>query len=458
LLLGALKIKEIAAAEYSAMALRITLLPPEMLQTVFQFAGEDARTLLNIEKTCRNFQQIVAVDATWKFVPTYIVLRHPTLRRFKRKRVKEHFDFLGCSSNRMRACLCQSIDYIRGAQKSGSSFYESFLDLEEWKELVQDALLFHSDRMGLGELEDDIFLLRKDTMCVLGEIVQTAMISLLSKANSVSCTIAEAMQKYPILTRMDLHHELVSRLLGLNQDFVPPDSEQETELLPEDGTRTAIIHRFSRMAGIVRMANDTYDLVWAAFVNIILMLVGPACRELLETNERGNGKRRLTANESHYSVPPLSKFKICEGCGYPHECLHTVVPKQIQDVAKALGLASKVYGFDNTESLGRDSTLSAQIEMDYEEFEEEEEGVSSDEHSSGDEQSDCDSSTDGSPDEVADADMAEVRNDEDAESENSSPSNGSENDAVEDGMESSADRLGDEESQAARNVRYCVIS
>jgi hypothetical protein len=54
--------------------------------------------------------------------------------------------------------------------------------------------------------------------------------------------------------------------------------------------------------------------------------------------------------------------------------------------------------------------------------------------------------------------MAEVRNDEDAESENSSPSNGSENDAVEDGMESSADRLGDEESQAARNVRYCVIS
>lgn len=166
----------------------------------------------------------------------------------------------------------------------------------------------------------------------------------------------------------------------------------------------------------------------------------------------------MTANESHYSVPPLSKFKICEGCCYPHEYLHTLVPKQIQDVAKALGLASKVYGFDDKHYLGHDSTLSAQIEMDYEEFEEDEKGFSSDEHSSGDEPSDCDSSTDGSPDEVADADMAEVRNDEDAESENSSPSNGSENDAVEDGMESSADRLGDEESQAARNVRYCVIS
>jgi hypothetical protein len=26
---------------------------------------------------------------------------------------------------------------------------------------------------------------------------------------------------------MHLRHELVSRLLGLNQDFVPPDSEQD---------------------------------------------------------------------------------------------------------------------------------------------------------------------------------------------------------------------------------------
>lgn len=449
----------LAAAESPTMAPQLTHLPPELLQTVFQFAGSDAKTLLNVEKLCRKFRQVVSVNATWKFVPTvcrFVISTRGSKLSWKSRKVDANgTDFLGCLSHRMRACLCQSFAYMRAAQKSGSSFYESILDPEEWSGLVQGALVSHSNRVGLGDLEDDTFILRSDTMCVLGEIAQTAMISLLSRANSLSCTIAEATQKYPILTRMHLRHELVSQLLGLKQDFIPAGSEQAfvreaTELLP-DGTRTAIVHFFARKAGIVRMANDTHDLVWASFINITLMLLGPACRELMEENEKGNGKRLLASNEHPYSVPPLSKFEICADCGYPHEFFHTLVPGQIQDAAKALGLAYKVYGFP---SASRNDPLNAQIEMDYEDIEEEEEdeGIPSEERSSGGDES----SNDGG---AADADMAEVHNEEDAESQNNLFSGGSENDAVvELDMEASADRPGDEESQATRNVGSCVIS
>ena len=305
------------------MAMQLPHLPPELLQTVVQFAGSDAKTLLNIEKSCHKFRQIVAVDATWKFVPTVCRIRETRGGECVWIRCKagdNGKDFLGCLSNRTRACLCQSLAYIRTTQKSCKSFYESILDLEEWRDLVQDALVLHYNRMGLDDFEENTFILRSDTLCVLGEIVQTAMIRLLSRANSVSCTIAEATQKYPILTRMHLRHELVSHVFvpvgNDKQSFVPADSEQDfvneaTELLPDNETLTAIVHRFSRAAGIVRMANDTYHLAWAAFVNLLLRLLGPACRELMEMNERGNGKRLLASNESHYSVPPLSKFEIC---------------------------------------------------------------------------------------------------------------------------------------------------
>lgn len=89
------------------MALQLTSLPPELLQTVLQFAASDAKILLNTEKSCRALRQVVAVDATWKFVPTvcrfvvkgtgnnYVTWKRSTVGADKDK------DFLGCTSHRI---------------------------------------------------------------------------------------------------------------------------------------------------------------------------------------------------------------------------------------------------------------------------------------------------------------------------------------------------------------------
>jgi hypothetical protein len=338
--------------------------------------------------------------------------------------------------------------------------------------------------MGLGDLmedEEQVWILRSDTLCVMAEIVQTAMIGLLSRAYSVSCTIGEATQKYPILTCENLRHELVFELLNFKKGFVPKHDDQEfvfeaTELLNEPD-RTSIIHCFSRSAGIVRIANNAYDLIWATFVNITLSLLGPGCRELMEVNEKGSGKRVLALNESPRSTPPLSKPVFCLDCGYPHAYIHTPVPCQIENAAKALGLSYKVYGFDtDIYSMNSDTALASQLERDYEysdrtvdnndphemDLNFEEAGVvmsdESDADSSDENGYESESSNDGSHDELLGDVILETHNEVDMDLEDlsdsvDSASNGVVGDVIEDPLGD-----GDEYVRTTRNGHHCVIS
>ena len=54
-------------------------------------------------------------------------------------------------------------------------------------------------------------------------------------------------------------------------------------------------------------------------------------------------RRTLPPNESVRNVPPLSKQKMCH-CNWMIHYIHILVPWQIENTAKSLGLPHKVYG------------------------------------------------------------------------------------------------------------------
>lgn len=127
----------------------------------------------------------------------------------------------------------------------------------------------------------------------------------------------------------------------------------------------------SHRAGIARMSNEAFELACTAMINIIGLLIRPACTELISINERGNGKRLLAPGQSIFRVPPLSLAPVCYFCEGVHEYVHTLVPRQVEDAAKSLGITDQVYNDYLLDSDMQDE-FSLQMESRYEYQDEEE--------------------------------------------------------------------------------------
>mmetsp|Transcript_27679 Transcript_27679/g.50123 ORF Transcript_27679/g.50123 Transcript_27679/m.50123 type:complete len:108 (-) Transcript_27679:427-750(-) len=100
--------------------------------------------------------------------------------------------------------------------------------------------------------------------------------------------------------------------------------------MPDERYSDSIIFLLSRRAAIARLTNEAIKLAWTALVNMIALLIRPACTELVSGNERGTGKRVLAPGQSIFTVPPLSLSIVCPYCQEVHECVHTLVPRQIE--------------------------------------------------------------------------------------------------------------------------------
>jgi len=344
------------------MPLLLTDLPNELLQHILMFAGSDAKSLLNCEKTCRILRDVTRNDKTWRCIPNSCLWWDEKVGLVRMKVTNDH-EYLGYTSNRMRACICYVHGLIMKEAARDSSPLAAVLNEDDWIGLVYAVLDSQSDSIGI-DIETELFNFRRDTLFVLAEIAQASVIRLLSRANTVSSTIAATVGKYPILTCDNLRHELVHEIIDSLESIVPRNNDSGREFvlaaceLLSEVERHAIVRRLSRRAGIVRMSNDAYDLAWGTFIHMILMLLRPTCVKLVTLNERGNGKRMLGPSETISKVPPLSKTPLCDDCGNAHFCLHTPVPKQIEDTAKSLGLPHLIYGIV--------SLSESEVEEDYE--------------------------------------------------------------------------------------------
>ena len=194
------------------------------------------------------------------------------------------------------------------------------------------------------DMEFNRFLFRRDTLDTLAEIVQHTMIVVLSRAHDVSCAVASATNTFPIMTEQDFSHGTT----GFIKDLIPTDDDlvdASLQLLPE-ATRDAIVRRLSRLAGVVRMTNQVYKLAWATLIHVILLLIRPGCMEMVGANPSDmneEGKRVLSTKESIRTVPPHSMPAMCTEC-MEVILIHKIVPQQIKNAAKELGLVDTVYG------------------------------------------------------------------------------------------------------------------
>lgn len=336
------------------MTLLLSEFPFELLQRVIVFAGSDVKTLLRCERTCHAFRNVVANDMTWNEVPALerlVQMIHPNFR--------DNFEPLSLSFFKSRREFTSATFAIANVWwnqvHSSENVFAHYLGADGFETFIQaEPRLCAPERNHVCEflqrfagidMEFSRFVFRRDTLDTLAEIVHHTMISVLSRAHDVSCAVASATDTFPIMKEEDFFHGTA----GFIKDLLPTDNDlvdASLQLLPE-ATRDAIVRRLSHLAGVVRMTNQVYKLAWATLVHTILLLIRPGCMKMVGANPREaideDGKRVLSKNESIRTVPPHSVPGICTEC-MEVILIHKIVPQQIQDAAKELGLVDTVYG------------------------------------------------------------------------------------------------------------------
>jgi hypothetical protein len=346
------------------MTLLLTDLSRDVLKSIVVFAGNSVKALLNCERTCQKLYEIVQDDTTWSHVPVLSALvetipndREPLPRSF-------------FNSFREYACVTNAILVSWREQQRSENILLDVLGAKQFAAMIHSADPRHccrcapNDNDVCGFLRNfaqldrkpHIFDFRGDTLSTLVEIVSTTLIRVLSHAHEVSCILASATGKYPIMTCEIFKHGMKSfseELMPTIFDTENLGGEQLFEnaalglLRNEPVLRDTIILRLSHRAGIIRMEKDVFNLAWCTLIRTMLLVLRPACVEMVGSNPiasiRGETRRILLPNESICAVPPLSTIGDCSAC---HEVayIHTLVPKQLEDSAKKLGLPFKVYG------------------------------------------------------------------------------------------------------------------
>jgi hypothetical protein len=329
-------------------------IPDVCIQQILYFVS-DPKDFRSVELTCRKMERIMRCgdddddDEQWKHC-------QGSWRS-------------GVTTNRLRACVHENLGRIReiqgkpdgpiseplghirqtrqGKSKSTRNVIMDDLDVNDWKTLVNDVLqCFRSENRLHGT---DAFFLRGDTLAVLVESVQFYMTEQLKRADLVSHHRL-GRNKYPEMSRDD--YELAEQLLlgvhgqSLDSTFRRVLNFEDlsiTYLNTEDfhvstlldrSTRDAIIRKLAFNAGVVKMESCVYDIAWESLIQLIVVLVTPACTELVQISEQlESGRKRSRDTTDMRMVPPPPALELISGIS-----LHTLVPRQIEDAASCLGI------------------------------------------------------------------------------------------------------------------------
>lgn len=289
-------------------------LPNEIVQKIVILAAGDVKTMFRCEQTCKVLHQVVKDDKTWEFLPGV-------------SRWTEHDKYERLLFNRQRACVHAALISIREEQKQTDNIFVSELGVQGWSSLVNTVVSRFVLVEGM-DLQHEIFHLRGDTLFVLAELVQANIIWFLDRAiiSQIHSLTERFEQSYPVVTAQDLnfsHAIAVDLLHGFTTSlhhFPAPNSSTRTEeamdVLSEDTRlRDHIVRRLSRLAGIPKMENIVYDIVWCAIVRFVYMFVRTACWELVDIKETGDSeKRMLHPGQTIRDISPISTSFKCDCC------------------------------------------------------------------------------------------------------------------------------------------------
>ncbi|CAB9502434.1 expressed unknown protein [Seminavis robusta] len=216
------------------------------------------------------------------------------------------------------------------------------------------------------------FPLRGDTSAVLMNLVESCLISQLERARTMAFhRTRHDPSQYPSVSLVDfqaqdqLHSFLFTtgdvktsgtiypglKLLGLSP-LPAVKAAIDSGVNFDETKRFQIVRRLAYAAGITKMDNAMFDLVWAQLVQLIIMLLWPGCVRLVhdEIQNDPGARQNLHGVQTMRDVPPPSyrsaRPHACAVCEEQNEIVHTIVPGQVEHAAKGLGIAHKVYGLE----------------------------------------------------------------------------------------------------------------
>jgi hypothetical protein len=322
----------------------IETLPDVSIQQILYFLS-DPKDFRSFELTCRKMERIIRCDEQWKHCEG--LWRFGMIRTNRRRAcIHENLGRIREIQGKARGPISKPLGHIRQTQETDTrKLIMDDLGVNDLKKLVNDTLQSFRpyNRLNFSHA----FFLRGDTLAVLVESLQFYMTEQLKRADLI-CEHRLGQNEYPELSRDD--YELAEQLLlgvhGQSLDmtfrhvlnFEALDMTQldisDFDVLTLLGrtTRDKIIRKLAFNTGVVQMRSSVYDLAWQSLIQLIVVLVTPACIELVGISELESGRKRSLDSSDMRMVPPPA---LEQSSGIP---LHTLVPRQIEDAAIRLGI------------------------------------------------------------------------------------------------------------------------
>jgi hypothetical protein len=315
-------------------------IPDESLQHILYFL-RNAQDFRSCELTCKQMQRIVRRDDQWKYCGGNWIG--------------------GLTTDRDRACVHENLGRIRETQETqrkdtSMDVIVGTLGVNGLKKLICDTIQCCLPVRLKGP---HAYFLRGDTLAVIVEAVQFYMTEQLDRANTVCIHRMRENDEYPEMS-FDDYRLAEMLLLGVQMPYLSTnfgtyclerdwrnnsidwrnnsiDDFPDAMTLLGRSARDKIIRNLAFRAGVVKMTSIVYDLAWQSLVQLIVVLVAPACIELVERSDFESGRKRSLDTTDMRMVPPPNPV---QAGGI---VLHTPVPRQIQDAASRLGIG-RVYG------------------------------------------------------------------------------------------------------------------
>lgn len=325
----------------------LTNLKLKLRRRIFTFLREDIQALCAAEKTCKALKEVVADDTLWSKSPV-VVGRDPRL-----------------PTRRLQICTQRVLRNIRSIQKISDdhnlSVWEHHMNLQEFKEFMQD-MQFFAENCGLQNAKIEYpcqpprtyvhhVELRGDTAAVLAWLLQANIVRTLGKVNAYACAVTPKDQ-FPVVSASHWKNVLLLQSRGPpNEPFRAVDMvPHNPHLFPTNTKMDRMILTWSRMAGIVRMSSDMFDVVrglvplfYGAWMNQLCVQINGSRNE---DGLFGRGDRPLSSGEHPRNVPP---YPVMEFRNNEFHFSHVVVPGMLEAAAETAAAhipteINRVYG------------------------------------------------------------------------------------------------------------------
>jgi hypothetical protein len=318
-------------------------IPDVSIQQILYFLS-DPKDFRSCELTCKRMERIIRCDEQWKYCEG--LWRSPLIKTNRRRAcIHENLGRIREIQGKARGPISKPLGHIRQTQETDTrKVIMDDLGVNDWKKLVNDTLQFFRPENGLKF--PHAYFLRGDTLAVLVESLQFYMTEQLKRADLICCHRL-GQYEYPEMSRND--YELAEQLLlgvhgqSLDSTFRHVLHFEDFDMTHLDmfdfnvltllgrTTRDKIIRKLAFNTGVVQMRSSVYDLAWQSLIKLIVVLVTPACIELVGIWEIESGRKRSRDTSDMRMVPPPAFEQMSEP-------LHTLVPRQIEDAASRLGI------------------------------------------------------------------------------------------------------------------------